>query len=351
MKKRACAGVAMALAALLHVSEAASQSKAAAEALFDQGKQLLEQKKYDEACPKFEQSQQIDPGIGTLLYLGECYEKAGRTASAWATFREAASAARAAGQARRQKIGEERAKLLEGKLSRLSINVPQTSLVEGLKVTRDGEPVESSVWGVPIPVDPGQRLIEATAPGKKAWSKRVEIGADGANAVVEIPALEDDESAIAAPAAAPAPAPAPAAPAPPPSGPGHLGDEGDAQTGGSSQKTLGLIVGGVGLLGIGVGSFFGLQAASKNSDAEEQCPRGNKCDTREGVTLTEDAKDAANISTIAFGVGGVALAGGLVLFLTAPSSDEEPAKAAGSRLMLAPVVGPRGGGVSMGGTF
>src|SRR6476620_10990144 len=91
-----------ALLALPSVSAAQSASdKAAAEALFDEGVTLLKQGKLQEA------SQRIDPGIGTLLYLAETYEKLGRTASAWATFREAASQAQAEGQTDRANIGAE----------------------------------------------------------------------------------------------------------------------------------------------------------------------------------------------------------------------------------------------------
>ena len=39
----------------------------------------------------------LDPGAGTLLNLGDCYEKSGRTASGWAAFREAVAVAHRTG--------------------------------------------------------------------------------------------------------------------------------------------------------------------------------------------------------------------------------------------------------------
>src|SRR6186713_2555584 len=86
------------LAPAVASAQADAQQKAAAEALFDEAYQLLAQGQYESACRRFEQSQEIDPGVGTLLYLGDCFERSGKTASAWATFREASSAALAAGQ-------------------------------------------------------------------------------------------------------------------------------------------------------------------------------------------------------------------------------------------------------------
>jgi serine/threonine-protein kinase len=100
-------------------AEATSAEKAAAEALFDQGVALLRAHDYRGAATKLEASQRIEPAIGTLLYLGECYERLGRTASAWAMFREAGSMARRAGDIDRAKLAGERAARLEPELAYL----------------------------------------------------------------------------------------------------------------------------------------------------------------------------------------------------------------------------------------
>jgi serine/threonine-protein kinase len=82
---------------------------------------------------------------------------------------------------------------------------------------------------------------------------------------------------------------------------------------------MGLVVGAAGIVGIGVGSFFGLRAISIYGDAKDHCP-DVACKDAEGLTLTDDAKNAASAANIAFGIGLVALAGGVVLYLTAPSA-------------------------------
>ena len=53
---------------------------AAAQAMFEHGKQLSGQNRLDDACRAFAESQRLDPATGTLLNLGDCYEKRDRRA-------------------------------------------------------------------------------------------------------------------------------------------------------------------------------------------------------------------------------------------------------------------------------
>jgi hypothetical protein len=277
---------------------AQTSNKATAEALFTEGRTLAASGKCAEAIPKFQASQKLDPGVGTLLNLAECYEQVGKTASAWAEYREAISLARLAGSKEREELATERAKALEPKLSRLAIKV--TGDASGVTITRDGEAVDSAELGVAIPVDPGNHVIEATAPGKQKFSQNIEIGDNADSKTIEIPTLAAGAGDVTPP------------------------DEGGAaKSDGSSQRTIGLIVGGVGLVGVAVGAVFGLQAGSKWDEAKAECddyPYG--CGSK-GVSLADDANSAATISTIGFIAGGVLIAGGATLFLTAGSSNDK----------------------------
>src|SRR4051794_27945241 len=130
--------------------------KAAAEALFDQGRQAMQASDFGKACGLLERSQHIEPAVGTLLYLAECYEKSGRTASAWATFREAADAADAAHEPDRARTGKKRAERLEPLLSRLTIQIaPEAQSLPGLVIQRRGQQVQAVLFNMPVPVDPG----------------------------------------------------------------------------------------------------------------------------------------------------------------------------------------------------
>jgi len=90
------------------------------------------------------------------------------------------------------------------------------------------------------------------------------------------------------------------------------------ETDGSSQRTIGLVVGGVGVAGLAVGSIFGGLAFSKNSDAKTLCPASPGCSSQAGVDANNNAKSDATISTVAVLAGGAALVTGAVLFLVAP---------------------------------
>lgn len=315
------------LCATLVAPAARAQSaadKAAAEALFDDAKRLVAAGKYADACPKFVESQKLDPGIGTLLYLGDCYEKNGQLASAWAAFREAASTAKAAGQAAREKTANTRADALDARLPRLSVQVPPAAAIEGLAVERDGAPVAKPLWGTAFPVDPGEHVVRASAPGKAPWSVKVNA-TPGVPITVTIPAL-----AAAAPAG-----PATAPVAPPPSGSSWSG-----------QKTFALVSAGVGVAGLVVGGVFGAQTMSKWSDAKSNhCtgPSGSRVCDDTGVTEASDARTAGTISTIGFVVGGVGIAGAAILWATAPSH--------GASVAIRPAVGPGVAALSAAGTF
>ena len=326
-----CAVLGCALALLQPSSlsaQASADDKAAAEALFDQGLTHMREGKVEQACGELERSQSLERGIGTMLYLAECYEKLGRNASAWALFREAASVAAAQGETERARVGAQRADRLAPTLSRLALQVPAENRIEGFELTRNGQPVREASWAVAVPVDPGEHALAATAPGRLSWSQKVIVRTGGERAEVQVPVLAVDPNAAAQTDATPMVAPPPAQPAPPLA---HTATP-PAQPASTwpVQRTIALIVGGVGVVGLGVGAYFGARAISKNNDADtaakDSCVTDDdvmKCGSLEPVNRTEEAEDAATLSTIFMVGGGVLAATGIALFVTAPS-DEAP---------------------------
>lgn len=319
--------VAVVLALLsLAPSEARAQSpadKAAAESLFEDARALSQLGKYAEACPKFAESQRLDPGVGVLLYLGDCYEKTGRLASAWAAFKEAGPAARAQGQADREKTANDRAAMLAPKLAKLSIVVPPASVVEGLEVRRDSTVVGAPLFGTAVPVDAGSYTITATAPGREPWSATISTK-DGTVAVVNVPALAPGRGGATAPGSK---------------------ARGEFELGG--QHIAGFVLGGVGVAGLIAGATLGGLTISDWSDAESHCDEGEprRCDAT-GVELADSATTKGTASTIAFAIGGAAAATGIILLATADWSAPTTEHA-----IAFPWFTPDAAGVAVIGTF
>lgn len=280
------------------MAQSSPSEKALAEALFREARDLMKQNKAAAACSKFQESQRLDPKLGTLLNLAVCHETLGLTASAWAEFNEAQHQAERSNELDRQSMARERASALESKLSHLTIVVPAPT--EGLEVRARKRTVGAPVFGVPLPFDPGPVLIVASAKGHKEWSTTISLPPGPVSLTVEIPALEP---VIAAP---PAP-PGVSLVAPPPSPSGSR----------STSRALGWAALGLGAAGAAAGTFFGLRTFSQRNDAEVFCA-GRFC-SQEGLDLHDDARASATLSTVTFALGGAALAAGLVLILTSSS--------------------------------
>jgi hypothetical protein len=182
-----------------------------------------------------------------------------------------------------------------------------------LEVRRDGVALQEAELGSPIPVDPGEHVIEAVAPGKRAWTSKVQVTGDAAKVSIEIPKLQATGSAE--PTTAPVITTAG----------GNTAPAATKPAAGSAQRVAGLVIGGVGVVGVGLGTIFGLQASSKWSDAKAACT-DYPFDCGVGARDRQsNARSAATVSTVGFIAGGALLATGLVLYFTAPKQRESVA--------------------------
>ena len=310
----------------------------AAQKAFDEGMKLLDQGKAAEACPKLEESQRLDPAMGTQFRLAECWEKLGRTASAWALFRQVVSEAQAAGRDDRAAHATARATALEPRLTRILIVVAPSARVPGLIVRRDGAVVDEAQWGRGVAVDPGSHLVSATAPGKKTWEQ--EQQARSGTLEITIPGLEPGDGA---PAAARPSVPVPAIDAPPHPDAPHR------------SLAPGLGLGGAALVGIGAG--IALVAAANGKKAEAATMRaklaGADCNVPSPgcAELAATAGSAGNLSNAAFWtlLGSGVVAAGAVTYFLWPSSSAAPPS--GATIRVLPSVGVSGAGLSAIGTF
>lgn len=320
-----------------HDAEPTRADVARAESLFDAAKALLDSGQTVDACAKFAESKRLAAGLGVTLYLADCYERIGRTASAWTEFRSAEGLARQRGD-KRVELAHGRAQAIEPNLDRLTIVVAPTVPRAELQVLRDGVVVPPEEWGVAVPVDPGDHVVAFSAPGHAQRTIATRVGAEAASASVQIDRLDDAASAtVAVPAAAFTPIEGGSSQSASPEA------GGESTHPGSTRRWVGAGVAGVGIIGAGIGAAFGLMAKSKLDQSNDgPCNSSDHC-TAQGVSLRHDAKGAATVSTIAFVAGAAALVTGAVVYLTTPR--------AAATVALTPLAGPGVGGALLEGSF
>ncbi|HEX7666021.1 MAG TPA: PEGA domain-containing protein [Polyangiaceae bacterium] len=298
--------------------------QAVAQTLFDQARKAMADGKFQEACVKFADSNRLAPGTGTLLNLATCHVKIGKLATAWVEMNNAADSDRRLGNVQRLAWIRQQIDDLSPKLAHLTVGVAPATPA-GFSVVLDGATLDPAAYGSPTPVDPGEHVVTASAPGYETWSTKIAVDQNGVEKSVVVPVLGQKSDVVA-----PAPAPSKEEPAPAPA------PEIDQK-----KRTVAYVLGGVAVVGIGVGTVFGIKTFSDWSTRNDNCP-GGRCN-QTAVDASSSAKTAAVISDISFGVAIVAAAAGTYLFVT---SKHTPAPVS---VGAAPL--PGGGAASLSATF
>jgi hypothetical protein len=198
-----------------------------------------------------------------------------------------------------------------------------------LSVELDGTSIGRAAWNTPMPVNPGKHQLRASAPGFREYATEVEVGREKDARRIEVPPLE---KLPAAPATAPAPPPGPAEHQSARSAPG-------TDSGSRSKRVAAYITAGAGLGLVGVGSVFGVQALSRMSESDAQCPN-QRC-TQTGADRSVQANSAANVANVCVGVGLAAIGVGAYLYFTSGSPKREQS----ARVLITPTAGPGSGGL------
>lgn len=276
--RRPLAAAVLFFAATAHAQPA--PGAVAAEALFREGRELMARGELAEACKKLEASERLDPAVGTLFSMGECYEGQARMASAWFAYREAVALAGRRDDRRRLEA-QKRAGALEPALAHIVIRPPAGAGPRGIVL--DGELVPSDAVGTPLPVDPGRHHVEARR--TPAWARDVDVTANGATVDVPIPPPPVVREPVARRAAG-----------------------------------IGLAVGGAALAT--TGAVFGLQAIVKGRDANRACTTGLGCSDANAVHENGIAKSYADVSTVLVPVGlALGVVGSYLLWTSRPAIE------------------------------
>ena len=353
--------VAACLSSPLSAFAQSDEQRAAARELATAGVESFKDGKYEQALDSFTKAESLFHALPHLLFIARANAKLGRYVKAREAYMKVikevlpANAPQAARDA--QSSASTEVSNIEPKIGKVTITVANKDQAKDLVVSIDGVPLSAVLVGAPVPIDPGDHVIEGVATGLRGKAAvRVEQGQRQ-----EVPlTLEQDASAVppvAVGAAAVAAQPQAAA-APPPAGspqPVAPAEQQPNADKGASSGTNGLRIGsyiafGVGAVGLVGGTVFTLQASSKSKEADDLCnlPDGgcplNQKDKID--SLDADSKSARTLGIVGFAVGAVGIGTGVTLFIL---SSKHSDKAASRGPTLSPWVGLSSAGVR--GTF
>lgn len=327
-------GIAAVLALSLGMSllepDAQAQSdddRAGARAAATEGVKALNEKRFAEAADLFGRAESLVHSPVHLLYLARSQEKLGRLVKARETYNKiireklAADAPDAFHQA--QTSAQQEASGLDARIG--SVTVKLEGEMGPVTVTMDGEKVPAALVGLPLPIDPGSHVFEASGTDLKSDPVTIQV-AEGARETLPLvvksaPGTRPIGSTEPSPAAAGAAASATPANTPPPNS--------DSSSSGNGLKIGGYVALGAGVVGVGLGTLFLVKANGKKSDADDLCsaPAGCPLSKKSEVdALDSDYKSAATVSVISYAVGGVGLATGVTLLIL--SGNKHPERAA-----------------------
>ncbi len=240
----------------------------------------MELGRFDEACPKLDESQRLDPGGGTRLNAALCRERQGRLATAWSQFKLARADAERDGRADRVEFAERHLANLEPRLARLLVRLG-TAVDRGSTVLLDGASLGPATLGVALPVDPGRHELTLRVPG-------------GASRGFVVDAREATTTALVL--------------EPPPT------SAADAR---SSRQRWGVLSASAGAAAVLTGGAFALLARSRQADADARCP-AEACSSAQARAVDDNASAHrwARAADVAFALGAVGLGVGSYLVIT-----------------------------------
>lgn len=280
------------------VKTAHAQESDAARAtrLFEEATQNALNGDYANACPKFEESLRLTPGLGTEFNLAICNAQTGKRIVAARMFRSIERRAREAGKSERARAAAAESAKLDAHVSYVKLtnkNPSQASVV----IRIDGEVVPESEYDAWI-VAPGAHNIEARDWGAGFWRSAFQTTSGGPTSI-EIPVLSAGDTVPKEHSVERAP---------------YRTDRVAPRA--SNPRTAGYVVAGVGIVGLMAGAVTGVLILGAKSTVDEMCT-DQGCPPGEGRDARDRGHTLLPINAIAFGVGLVGLGVGAYLLVTA----------------------------------
>jgi hypothetical protein len=310
-------GSALCAALWLCTPSAVAQSAApAAEALFQQGREEMAAGRYDSACAKLRQSDELDPAPGTKLNLAECEAARGRIATAWELLKAAEQKLDPTDP--RYPIARQKREALEPRLPKLQLSLapgaPEDTTVRIAQVE-----LRASAFGVPLPLDPGRQELIVTASGRSEARVTVVLE-EGKTAELQVMPGAKTPDATGQSAAAPSTSPPPA-----------------SEASSSDHRTLGYVLGGVGLAGLAGATVAGILTLNAKSTNKEHCDSALQSCDAQGRDAAESGRLYGTLTTAGLVVGLVGVGVGTYFIVSSGPNETgvtAQASAVGGRLTL-----------------
>jgi len=289
-----------------------------AERLFREAREDMKRQEYATACTKFAESLDLEARPGTLLNLSVCEEKRGHLVESLRHQR--AAIAKLPEGDERAAAAKEREEDLERRVPLLTVKL-RSGTPQEMRVALDATVISPEQIGNPISVNPGSHILRiAIRPGQMRSSN------------VTIDEAERKEIVLD----------------PPRSDPQRNDEE---QRGGEPLRTWGYVVGGLGVVGLAIGTGFAISAKRQDDDARKEphyypdTGTGSFCD-QTCASKNQDARSSVTIGYGALGAGAALVGAGLAMIFLAPSSNRDSPK-----VSVRPAAGPGVAGLQMGGAW
>lgn len=358
-KRRLSIAVTSAFIAVIAAGRAHAQS-AEAESLFSDGNKLMKQGDLARACDAFEASNRIEPRAGTLIRLGECREQSHQLASAWSAYKDALTRVK---DRRKRALATARVAEIEPKLSYLTVSVPDDSRIDGLMITRNGQPLDPALWNRGIPVNGGEYVIGGRAPGHEEWATIVTVPNESGKVSVEVPKFKEITKLVTPPsppertpstpsAAAPGIAtlagPPTAAPSPTAAARSSDPDEiGPSPSMWTTKRKVAIGLAGGSVAGLITGIVLSIEAKSSQNAAHALCvsPQTPCADADRANERIAEGQHRALGANLAYGAAtAMAIGAGILWFTGTPEMQ-------GHHVAIAPALAPQQPGVVVLGRF
>jgi hypothetical protein len=309
-----------------------AEETAAARSIALEGIRLADAGRCEEAIDKLARAEKLHHAPVVLGRLGECQVLKGQLVEGTETLRKVlretlppdAPAVLVKARERAQSVLDK----AKGRIGALNISVKGPPDTAAVAVTVDGDHMNVALLDVDRPTDPGDHLIEASAPGYSSTSARVSLSAGGRqNIVIEL--VQDPNATIPAATVGTPPAPASvtgaAAPSVHDNAPSALSIEATTTPAPPREPdhTAAYVSWAVGGAGLVTGSVLGLMVLDRKGDLNDQCP-AHECPESSRDEL-ESTRGIGTAATVSFIVAGAALGLGTFFYFNAEPEEDRPA--------------------------